>query len=391
MNVLISGGGIAGLTLALCLQRRGHEPLVVERSPQLRDEGYMIDFLGAGYDASEKMNILPDLERIHYQIPRLAFVDSRGKERFSVDYATLRNSLFGGRHFNFMRGDLERLLYSKIVDHVAVRFGTEVESFEQDEAEVMVKLTDGTAGSFDLLVGADGLHSHIRELAFGEERCFSRSLGYYTAAFVVDDPGMRESLGDAFYTLTVPGRQVAIYPIRGGRLAAFFIHRASRALADFGEKSARRELREEYGGMDWIVPELLARVPSRPGPYFDEVAQIEMPSWSMGRVALVGDACGCVSPLGGQGASLAMATSYVLAEELGAAPTDIAAAMGRYERRLRPAVEKVQNAGRRFAKWFVPENHARLVVRDAATRLAANPLASLVLKHRFAWTSTTRL
>ena len=392
MNVLISGGGIAGLTLALCLHRKGHQPLVVERSPHLRDEGYMIDFIGAGYDASESMGILPSLEGIHYQIPRLAFLDRAGKEKFSIGYAALRKNLFGGRHFNFMRGDLERLLYSRIKGRVQMRFGTEVESIEQDGLQVQVRLTDGTTRSFDLLVGADGVHSRTRELAFGDEGSFSRFLGYYTAAFIVDDAKIREGIDDAFYTLPVPGRQVAVYPIRGGRLATFFIHRANSLVLDnFSIESARRQLREVYGGMDWIVPELLERTPSGSELYFDEVTQIEMPSWSVGRVALVGDACQCVSLLAGQGASLAVAASFVLAKELNATPTDVGAALARYERRLRPTVEKVQKAGRRFAKWFVPESHARLLVRDAATRMSSKPLVSLLLGRRFAWADTVKL
>ncbi len=391
MNVLVSSGGIAGLTLAYGLHRHGHEPLVVERSAHLRDEGYMIDFFDSVYDVSERMDILPDLEGIHYQIPQLAFVDSRGQEKFSVSYAALRKNVFGGRHFNFMRGDLERLLYSKIEDQVRVRFGTTVDSFEQDNSRVQVRFTDGSTGSFDLLVGADGVHSRIRKLAFGNEVPFSRFLGYYMAAFIVDDPEMREGLGDAFYTLTVPGRQVAIYPIGGGKLATFFIHRADRELDDFSQESVRREMHTAYGGMDWSVPELLERCPYGSDMYFDEVAQIEMPAWSVGRVALVGDACQCVSPLGGQGASLAVAGAYVLAEELGAAPADVMGALARYERRLRPSVEKVQKAGRRFARWFVPDSHARLMVREAATRIATHPLASLVLRRRFAWANKIKL
>lgn len=392
MKVLISGGGIAGLALAFGLHRYGHEPLVVERSQNLRDEGYMIDFFGPGYDASEKMGLLSEIEEIHYQIPRLSFVDAAGKERLAVSYAALRKNLFNDRHFNFMRGDLERLLYSRIEGRVPMRFGTEVESFEQDGARVRARLTDGTADSFDLLVGADGAHSHVRELAFGEKRLFLRSLGYYTAASLVEDLEMRESLGEAFYILTVPGRQVAVYPIRGGRLATFFVHKTSPRLEDFSAESVRGEMSAAYSGMGWIVPELLERCPYGSSLYFDEVAQIEMPSWGVGRVVLVGDACQCVSLLAGQGASLAMAGSYVLAEELAAVrkEDDVGAALAQYERRLRPAVLKRQRAGRRLARWFVPENRARLLVRDAAMRMATSPLASQVLGRRFAWTSRTR-
>jgi 2-polyprenyl-6-methoxyphenol hydroxylase-like FAD-dependent oxidoreductase len=129
MKVLISGGVITGLTLGYGLHHHGHEPLIVEKSAHLREEGYMIDFFGPGYDASEKMGLLPEIEGIHYQIPRLAFLGPAGKERFSLSYATLRKNLFGGRHFNFMRGDLERLLYSKIEDRVEVRLGMSVDSF----------------------------------------------------------------------------------------------------------------------------------------------------------------------------------------------------------------------------------------------------------------------
>jgi 2-polyprenyl-6-methoxyphenol hydroxylase-like FAD-dependent oxidoreductase len=142
VKVLISGSGIAGLTLALLLDRFGHEVSVVERSAHLRGEGYMIDFFGPGYEASERMNILPEIEGIHYQIPRLAFLGPSGEEKFSVSYPALRKSLFGDRHFNFIRGDLERLLYSKIEDRIRVRFATSVDSLEQDGAQVRVKLTD---------------------------------------------------------------------------------------------------------------------------------------------------------------------------------------------------------------------------------------------------------
>jgi 2-polyprenyl-6-methoxyphenol hydroxylase-like FAD-dependent oxidoreductase len=330
------------------------------------------------------MGLLSDIEGIHYQIPSLSFIDARGKEKFSLKYAALRKNLFGGHHFNFMRGDLENLLHSRIEDWVQLSFGTTVESFQQDGSQVHARLTDGTSGSFDLLVGADGVHSHIRELAFGGERSFSRSLGYLAAAFIVDETALWGGFRDAFYTLTVPERQVAVYPVHGGRLATFFIHKSHRMAGGFGAESAGRELREVYGGMCWIVPELLERVPSGSELYFDVVTQIEMPSWSVGRVALVGDACQCVSPLAGQGASLAVAGAYVLAEELAAARKgEIAGALARYERRLRPSVQRTQRAGRRFARWFIPDTRTRLRVRDAIMRVGTSSLASLVLRRRF--------
>lgn len=392
MKVLISGGGIAGLTLAFWLHKHGHEPLVLEKSSRLRDGGYMIDFFGPGYEASENMGILSEIEGIHHQIPRLVFLGSSGEERFSLGYAALRKNLFGDRHFNFMRGDFERLLYSKIEDRVEVRLGTEVAAFEQDGARMEVKLTDGSTDTFDLLVGADGMHSRIRELAFGPHDSFERFLGYYTAAFIVEDPKLREGVGDAFYTLTVPGRQVAVYPIGGDRLATFFIHKAEHRLCDFSPETVREELHWAYSGMGWIVPELLERCPDEGRVYFDEVAQIEMPSWRRGRVVLVGDACGCVSLLAGQGASMAMSGAYTLAEELAEArEEDIAAALARYEGKLKPPVEKRQKAGRRTARWFVPDNRATLAVRDAAMRTTTSSLASLLLRHRFASGNTVKL
>jgi len=277
MDVLISGAGIAGLTLAFFLHRHGHRPVIVKKSPALRDEGYMIDFFGPGYDVSEKMGLLPDLAKIHYQIPRLAFVDPDGRQRLSLDYIRVRK-LFGSRHFNFMRGDLERLLYSKIREWVPVRFSTMVESLEDDGTRVCVTFNDRSTGAFDLLVGADGVHSRIRALVFGEEARFSRFLGYYTAAFIVDDPARLPIPGDAFSTMTVPGRQVAVYPIRGGRLATFFVHKAQRVIDDFSRTSMEKELRTVYGDLDSIVPSLLDQSRAVADTHFDSIMQIESPS-----------------------------------------------------------------------------------------------------------------
>jgi 2-polyprenyl-6-methoxyphenol hydroxylase-like FAD-dependent oxidoreductase len=152
----------------------------------------------------------------------------------------------------------------------------------------------------NLVIGADGVHSRVRELVCGDEHRYSRFLGCYTAAFIVDQSPRSFGVDDAFYVMTVPGKQAGVYPICGDRLATFFVYRADRQIGDFSSASARRELRRVYGSLGWIVPELLAQS-TQTKIYFDEVSQIELPGWSHGRVVLVGDACQCVSLAGWSG------------------------------------------------------------------------------------------
>jgi 2-polyprenyl-6-methoxyphenol hydroxylase-like FAD-dependent oxidoreductase len=382
MKVLVSGGGIAGLTVSLRLLSGGHDLIVVEKAPSLRDKGFMLDFYGPGVDAGERMNLLPGLAGIHHPVGRLAFLGPGGREAFSIDYRAYRR-LFGGRHFYLMRGDLERLLYAKAGGRLPIRFGATVESLREDGERVHVAFSDGTVESFDLVVGADGARSRIRKLVFGEEERFRRSLGYVAAAFLVEAPPESPVPGDAFSFLTVPGRQVGVYPIRGGRLAALFIHKSGGSLAGITPEAAVQELRSVYGGTGWIVPVLLDRCDIS-SLYIDEVSQIAMPSWSQGRVVLVGDACQSLSLITAQGASLAVAGAFVLAEELERTGNDVRAALVRYERRVKPAASRVQAAGRRLARWFVPESRARLAVRDMAMRAAAWPVAPAVFRRLLA-------
>jgi 2-polyprenyl-6-methoxyphenol hydroxylase-like FAD-dependent oxidoreductase len=378
MKVLIVGAGIAGLTLALCLRRAGHAVVVLEKADRLRDEGYMIDFFGSGYDAAERLGLLPAIARIQYPIGELAFVDGDGRPRFALPYASLRRLLFADRHFNFMRGDLEHVLHDSLPGLTAIRFGTTVARLTDANGGVDVTLTDGTTQRFDLVVGADGVRSRVRELAFGPASDYVRPLGYRTLAFVIDDAELHRRIGDAFCTLTRPGRQAAVYPLRQGRVATFFIHHTDSVTDDFSLRAARDELRAVYGGLDWIVPELIDRCGDDSAVYFDEVTQVVVPKWHRGRVVLVGDACQCVSLLAGQGASMAMAGAYILAEELGEAE-NVKLALARYQRRVQPSIETKQASGRNLARWFVPRGPVRLAMRDLFMRMSTwRPVAHLV-------------
>jgi 2-polyprenyl-6-methoxyphenol hydroxylase-like FAD-dependent oxidoreductase len=244
-------------------------------------------------------------------------------------------------------------------------------------------LSDDESIEADLLVGADGIHSTVRHLAFGLETRFGRLIDYTAAAFVVDNVPARADPGRDIVTFTVPNRQVTVYPLRDGRVATFFLHRTSATTIDVADVVPREELRAVYGDLGWVVPDLLTACDRADSVYLESLEQIRMRRWSIDRVVLVGDACQCVSPLGGQGASMAVAGAYVLAEEL-RRHSDVTTALLCYQRRLQPAIERQQRAACRVARWFVPSSRVGIALRDAITQATAWPSVGSILRQRMA-------
>ena len=382
MKIVVVGAGVAGLTLALELHRRGQTPVVLERSPGPRAAGYMVDFFGPGYDAAARMDLLPELERIHYEIPRLSFRGPDGREQFALSYRQLRSRLFGGQHFNFMRGDLEQVLYRRAADTVDIRFGTSVSGIEAAGAETAAVLTDGSHVVGDAVVGADGVHSAVRHALFGADEPATRFLEYDTAAYIFEDPQLHHVVAGQFAMLTGGDRQISLYPISDGRVATFLLHRRERPFEPRDPAAVRAELHRVFGGFGWLVPDALAACGPDCRPYYDAVEQVVLPNWSVGRTVLLGDAAWCVSLLAGQGVSLAMAGAYVLAQEL-AATTDVPRALSRYERRMRPLAEAKQEEGRRTAQWFIPQGKIRNLIRDWALRISLWPGIANIVRRRF--------
>lgn len=377
MKAIICGAGIAGLTLAWWLERDGWDVVLVEREDGPRAGGYMIDFFGSGYDVAEMMGLLPELREAHTRVAELSYVDHNEHGEGGISYSRVA-SVFDGRILSFMRGDLEGTLLDAVKGRVQIRYGTTIERVGNGNG-VTVTLTDGSVERGDLLVGADGVHSRVRELVFGPQERYLRYLGYHAAAFVLRDDDLGRRVGDRFLMVGVPGRQAGLYPTNDGRLAASFIHASpDRPVPDDPQQALRRL----YGNLGGLVRWTLRQMPEDGAVYYDQVTQIEMDYWSRGSIVLVGDACQAVSLMAGQGASLAMGGAHVLAEELRAG-VGIGRAFNAYERRMRPFVQDRQRTGRKTARWFVPTEHWRMTTRRMALAAARLPGGTAVLRAAF--------
>jgi 2-polyprenyl-6-methoxyphenol hydroxylase-like FAD-dependent oxidoreductase len=376
LSVLVCGAGIAGPTLAHWLLAHGFTPTLVERAPAPRGSGYIIDFWGLGYDIAERMGLLPDIEREGYRVKEVRFVDDAGRRVGGFD-ARVFGRLAGGRYVSLPRGALAGLLYREVRDRCEIVFGDGVASLEDSGEEVGVSFEHGPARAFDLVIGADGLHSAVRRLAFGPEVRFERYLGYAVAAF--ETAGYRPRDEDVYVSYAAPGKQAARFAMRDDRTMALFVFAVDAAVADVRDPAAQRAvLRRVFADGGWECAALLSAMDQTSDLYVDHVSQIHAPAWSRGRVGLVGDAAFCPSLLAGQGAALAMIAAYVLAGELAAAEGDFARAFQRYEQRLRPFMALKQRAAEKFATSFAPKTKLGLFLRNQISKaLAFPPVADL--------------
>jgi 2-polyprenyl-6-methoxyphenol hydroxylase-like FAD-dependent oxidoreductase len=371
-TALISGVGIAGPTLAFWLKAAGFQPTLVENAPALRAGGYVIDFWGLGYDIAERMGLRRSIDRAGYHMRELRIVDARGR-RVSGFGTRVFDELTGGRYVTIGRSELSRLLYEKIKDGTEVIFGDEIVGLEERGDAVEVKFKHASERRFDLVIGADGLHSTVRRLTFGPQDRFEKRLGYMVAAF--EARGYRPRDEDVYVMYGEPGRMLGRVALRDDRTLFLFVFAADAdtqaALLD--EPAQKAFLHARYGSDNWECAHILGELDRTRDLYFDRVSQIVMPSWSRGRVALVGDAAFCISLVAGQGAALAMTAAYVLAGELAKADGRHAEGFGNYEKALRAFVDSKQQAAERFATAFAPRTRWGLFFRNQVIKASAIP------------------
>ena len=373
-NVLISGASVAGPTLAYWLRRYGFNPTVVERAPAPRMGGQAIDLRGSGREVAERMGIMADIRQAHTGAHGMAFVDRHGKR-----VATMGPEIFGDSggpvaEIEILRGDLVRILHAATRDKVEYIFDDSIAGIAQRDDGVEVTFERGEPRAFDLVVGADGLHSNVRRLVFGPESQFVRDLGAYVAIFstttCLDLKGW-----ELMYSMagknSAGGKTAALYPLRNGSqaLAMFFFAWPSVRYDRHDVEQQKAILAQAFAGEGWEVPRLLEAMRDAPDFYFDRISQVQMDRWSRGRVVLLGDAGYCGSPMAGNGTSMALVGAYVLAGELAAAAGDHRAAFARYESEMRGYVTLCQAFAQQSGAGLLPKSGAQIWFRNQALRL----------------------
>ncbi|MFB7518217.1 FAD-dependent monooxygenase [Streptomyces sp. NPDC056144] len=378
-TVLISGASVAGPALALWLHRYGFAPTVVEKAPALRTGGYKVDVRGTAIEVCRRMGILDEIRAHSTDMRGGSYVDDAGRT-----IGELPADIFGGRvegDDEIMRGELARILYDRTREDVEYAFGDSIAALAEDGEGVTVTFESGTVRRFDLVVGADGLHSNTRRLAFGPEERFKRHLGAYISIFSAPN-----HLGlDRWETYhALPKKLLCVYSSAGETEAKnLFIFSAPqdvpydlRNVAD-----QKRLLADTFAGDGWEVPRLLGHAAGADDFYLDSMSLVEMDRWSKGRVVLLGDAAHCASPASGQGTGLALIGAYVLAGELARAHGDHTVAFARYEERMRPGVEQNQRLAEGFVKEMTVGSKWKISLRMLMVRtLPKTPWKNLVAK-----------
>ncbi|OGT41336.1 MAG: hypothetical protein A3F13_01360 [Gammaproteobacteria bacterium RIFCSPHIGHO2_12_FULL_40_19] len=361
LKILIVGAGIAGLTAAYWLHQYGFDVDIIEKVESFGNQkGYVIDFWGPGFAVLEKMDLVKTLHAKNHALKEFIFVDEAGNQdaRFSIPkFRQLHNQ----RVFTLLRGDLDAALRDCISSYVPIHAGIVIDSIDNTNDTVLVHFSNRTEGRYDVVIGADGIHSRTRALVFGDESHFSHYLGYQLAAAILPN---NADIHDALYTYSATGKQVAVCPIDKHQLATYFVYRSpEKDLLD-----AKQNLQMAFKNEAWVIPRIFESIAKTDAIFFDTLTQIEMPTWHKNRVVLLGDACQCLTLMGGQGASMAMAGAYVLSTVLNQHNNNIQNAFLCYESIMQPEIKQKQAIARRFLNTFIPTQKIDNASRNFFTR-----------------------
>ncbi|MET9312768.1 FAD-dependent monooxygenase [Kribbella sp. NPDC003505] len=357
MKILVSGASVAGPSVALWLGRAGHDVTVVEIAPALRQGGYAVDFRGEVFTTVlDRMGVLDNLRALQTGGNAMRFVDESGRRLMRLP------AEFAGGELEVLRADLSRVLYEHSRAQATYRFGDSIAWLREHSDGVDVRFESGVEETYDLVIGADGMHSVVRRLAWPADQVVERHLEYYVAGWEVPN-----TLGISGDTLmyNVPGKLASVGadrrdPALAQTLFVFKSPQLQYNRRDLEEQKAI--LQEQFGGLGWHVPELLEALPAATELYFDSISRVHVERWSTERIVLLGDA-GYGATFGALGTGTAVVGAYVLAGELAQARGDVRTAFARYEATLRKAVSTTQD-GSRAGSFLAPATRFGIATRN---------------------------
>ncbi len=367
-TVLISGASVAGPITAFWLRRFGFEPTVVERTSELRvgGGGHAVDLFDSALDVISWMGVFDKVQDARTKTQVISLIRGSGRT-VEISLDRLWEGV-GERHVEIMRGDLAQILYEAGANDMEYIFGDSISSLTDTGAQVEVSFERTPPRAFDLIVGADGLHSTTRRLRFGDEQQFRHFLGGYLAVFTVPN---YLGLDRRMLSFSDTDRTIGMYPVREGRTRVLFLLRTRDEVPiDHHDIAAQRRLLiERFGDLGWEAPRLLDELHQADDLYLDSISQINMDTWSRGRVTLVGDAGYSPGAAVGGGTSLAALGGYVLAAELAEAKGDPVAGFGGYERAIAGAVRHSRSIGPDVMKIIIPRSRAQIWIFAQAMRM----------------------
>lgn len=363
-TVLISGASVAGLSLVYWLSRSGFAVTVVEQAPALPTGGHGVDFRGAQLKVLDRMGIREAVQERATGLGEQVIVDRAGEP-----LVRLPPAMFGGE-VEISRSDLTRVIHERIGDDVEFRFGDRVTGIAQDDSGVEATFARSEPRRFDVVVGADGLHSGVRTATFGPTASFAVFLGYYQASFTMPNDLGLERIGVIY---NEPARAATVISGADASHAAVDLVFSSTELDyDWRDRETIAALVERrYDGAGWQVPQLLTAMRQAADLQLLPFTQIHLDRWSSGRVVLLGDAAWCAGP-GGSGTGLAMLGAFILAAELKANGGDHRRAFERYEAALRKGATAGQKQAKGSGPFLAPASASRIRSRDRTMRFLSS-------------------
>lgn len=373
-RAIIVGSGISGLAAAHWLDDAGWDCLIIERAPSIREGGYLIGLTGLGYVSIKHLGIFDALQKVGYDMKENVIYDTSSREIVRISY----KDAHGVDNVAVCRGDLSQTLAGVLPASVTIRFGEAVTDFANRDDKVDVTLQNGETLTADLLIGADGIHSSMRDKLFPDAKPM-HNLGY---SFAVYDVEGHNDINSDCLSYTRPGHMDAFYRLRDNRLAAMHLWRSGDQpkVAHATGQAAYEHLQTIAKGGHPQIADIVQRASDAGAPVLlDSLTMVKLPTWSQGRVLLLGDAAHCLTLMSGQGAAMAMASAEMLGQELKAHPDDILLALANHEKRLRPSITRLQGHSENLASAYITSNAFVYFLRNLILKIM--PYSWLVAWH----------